>query len=307
MNLPQKNHQNQITSAKRLLSTVEKINQTTENYSPDFIDLHFHANPDLYLRKHHVTEASDEYKKLNGCVLFQNHLGYTGNLDSLGNVMDSLILNNIAGGIDCKSIEKVLQGRNKEKPNKLLVIFPNITGRKHVSKLQRNISNEQLAKTAFVPEVLSQDGKLFQKTKDVIQFAKDQPIVLATGHASKEEVYLLAEECYKIGLKKLLVTQPSNPMTAIFGEEMALLSKNFDFLWFEQTTLTFLLGYETWENFEFVIQNIERLIYTSDLGQTSQLSIKEWFELSKNWFKKMNLSPERIKNITKNNPLNFII
>ncbi len=273
----------------------------------DFIDLHFHANPDLYVRKHHVTGASNEYKKLNGGVLFQNHLGYTGSLDTLGNVMDSLILNHVAGGINYKNVERILQSRSQEKPNKLLVIFPNITGRKHVSKLKRNISHEKWLDAAFVPEVLSQNGRILQKTKDLIQFAKDQPIVLASGHASKEEIYLLAEECYKIGLNKLLVTQPSNPMTDILGDEMLLLSKNFDFLYFEQTALTYLLGYETWENFEFVVKNVEKLIYTSDLGQTTQISIPEWFELSQKWFSTMSLSPQRIKDITKNNPLNLIL
>lgn len=268
----------------------------------DFIDLHYHANPDLYIRQHNIDEAVAEYKKLKGLVLLQNHLGYAGNSNSL----KSFILNYAAGGINYKNIEKTLHLHNKDKLGKLLVLFPTITGRKHRSKLKRNLSEEKLLKTAFTPKTVSENGKLLQKTKDVLGFAKNNQIVLATGHASKEEVYLLAEEAYKIGLDKLLITQASNPMTGILGEEMLQLSKSFDFLWFEQTSLTILLQYESFENFEFVAKNIEKLIYSSDLGQDSQIGIKEWLELSKSWFAKMNLSDERIKNITYINPLTFI-
>ena len=270
----------------------------------DFIDLHFHANPDLYIRRNNYEKTNAEYNLQNGAVLIHNHLGYTDKTDDFSNIFDSLTLNNITGGVDYKIIDKVIKKRNNSN-RKLLVLLPTITNNSHKSVLKRQVA-DFVNDTFFQSEIIAENGKLLSKTKDVIKYAKDNTILLATGHSSKEEVYLIIEESQKIGLNKLLISQPSNPITGILGQEMLILSQKFDFLWFEQTALTVLLKYETFENFEFVVKNINNLIYSSDLGQTSQLEVKTWLQTSKEWFSKMDLTKKRINQIMKQNPYNLI-
>ena len=275
--------------------------QSLNNY--DFIDLHFHINPDLYIRRFDELEASQEYRKLNGAFLSHNHLGFVQT--SKENIFDSCILNNIFGGLNYKSIQNILKNR-EYKLTKFLVIFPTITGRNHKSKLSRNVREGINEMKAFKPETVSDEIKLYSKTIDVIKFCKENDLCLATGHASKKEVYSILEACYKLSFHNILVTQFSNPQTGILADEALQISKFFPFAYFEQTALTLLLEYETKENFFSVIKELPNLIYSSDLGQTSQMDPKEWIVFSRNLFQEAGILSKRISQITKQNPINFI-
>lgn len=277
----------------------------------EFIDIHYHSNPDLYIRRHSAIDAGKEYKKLNGLVMLHSHLSSTAEIAVLGQelglpLLGAVVLNSINGGIDKKFVLANLAKYQLASQYRLLVSFPTIITTKHVSKLSRSLMHEYLKDIAFIPENLSLNGELRTESLEILELSKTYPVAISTGHASKEEVYLIAEASKKHGLKNVLITQPANPATGFNAEELIELAENYPDLYIEQTALTYLLGYQSWEDFTLVMQEVPNLIYSSDLGQTSQMDIEEWLTTSHEWFDKMKLSSERIKDITKNNPLKLL-
>ncbi|KTC64488.1 Uncharacterised protein (plasmid) [Legionella adelaidensis] len=276
-----------------------------------FIDIHYHANPDLFDRRYTALEAGKLYQQLDGAVYLKSHLGATSIQASLAQslglpVFPSVVLNKIAGGIDYRVIIKALAEYTGKMNLKMIVHFPTITGRKYISKLNRKVTHPQYEQTCHAPETLfDENKKLKPAVIEILKLAADYPIVLSSGHASKEEVFALIDNCQKYKVNALLLNQPANPLTGLSANELHAVAKN-DFIWVEQTLLTLLLGHQIQEDFIEVITNIPRVIYSSDLGQTSQMTIAQWWNFTNQFFDEIKLTKARRKSICLDNPLKLL-
>lgn len=276
-----------------------------------FIDIHYHANPDLYSRRWSALDAGRRYQSLDGAVVLKSHLGATSVQASLAQleglpVFPSLVLNHITGGIDYRVIMRALSEYHPVIPSKLLVHFPTITGRSYRSVLQRNVVNDRLGTYSQQAETIFDDNQcLRQAVIDILKMSVDFPIVLSTGHASKEEVYALVDACDTYHVPQLLLNQPANPLTGLSAHELLVLTQ-CETVWVEQTALTFLLGHQTKEDFKLVLKEVPRVIYSSDLGQTSQMDIDSWLTLSLDLFNEFELTTERKEELWKKNTLKLL-
>ncbi|MFI4919734.1 MAG: DUF6282 family protein [Legionellales bacterium] len=263
-----------------------------------FIDIHYHANPDLYIRRLSAIEAGLCYKSLGGAVFLKSHLGATCVQATLAQqqglpVLPSLVLNFVAGGIDYRIIQRELLAYQPQIAAKMIVHFPTLTGRQFKSRLTRQLSPTQHQDFSLKPETLFNDAhQLKQSVIDILKMAQDCPIVLSTGHASKAEIYALIDACIQHHVPALLLNQPAHPLAGLKAQELKDLSKN-DFIWIEQTALTYLIGHQTHDDFAAVLSAVPRVIYSSDLGQTNQMSITNWRQFSALLFEKLALSPTR--------------
>ncbi len=271
-----------------------------------FIDIHYHSSPDLYLRRWHALEAGQVYRDLRGAVVLKSHLGATGIQATLAQrmgfpVFSSLVLNHIAGGINYRVILRSLSEYQPVINSKMIVHFPTITGRTIQSKLARTLAHDDLSHHTLHSEtVFDTEYQLRKEVIDILKMANDFPIVLSTGHASKEEVYSLVDACIQYNVPALLLNQPANPLTGLNASALKELAKN-EFIWVEQTALTYLLGHQDEADFSEVLTSVPRVIYSSDLGQTSQMDIKDWFDYSKQLFAKLQLSEPRQRDIVHTN------
>lgn len=263
-----------------------------------FIDIHYHANPDLYERRWDALAAGTLYQSLNGAVFLTSHLGATSVQATLAQKSDlpvfpSLVLNHLAGGINYRVIMHALNEYQSESHAKMIVHFPTITGREFQSKLTRKLSHPYLSNYSHIGETLfNAKQKLRTEVIDILKMARDYPIVLATGHASKEEVYSLVDACIAHNVPALLLTQPAHPLADFKADELYELSKS-ELVWIEQTALTYLLGHQDKEDFAAVLKNIPRVIYSSDLGQTNQMDVENWLDYSHKIFDELHLSMQR--------------
>ncbi|EGH16147.1 hypothetical protein Pgy4_23998 [Pseudomonas savastanoi pv. glycinea str. race 4] len=73
-------------------------------------------------------------------------------------------------------------------------------------------------------------------------------------------------------------------------------------VYIEQTALTYLLGYQDRQDFTKVLNHVPNVVYSSDLGQTSQVDVHEWLSMSGQWFDAFGLSCERRAEMTLLNP-----
>ncbi len=274
----------------------------------EFIDIHYHANPDLYHRRLQALDAGRAYQALNGVVVLNSHLGATSVQATLAQceglpVLASLALNHVAGGIDYRVVLRALAEYQPMLTAKMIVHFPTITGRKIQSRLQRQMAHPHLNAHTLVGETLFDDNhQLRSAVIDILKMANDYPIVLSTGHANKCEVYALIEACIQHQVPALLLNQPANPLTGLQAPELADLAKH-TFVWIEQTTLTYVLGYQDQDDFAAVLSSLPRVIYSSDLGQTSQMDIKTWHDYSRQMLTDLHISSERQEQLRKGNAM----
>lgn len=273
----------------------------------DFIDIHYHADPDLYQRRYNVIEAGKRYQKLNGAVVLKSHLGATTVQATIAQqeglpVFPSIALNKIVGGIHYRPIIRALSEYQPTIPSKLIVDLPTITGRKHQSALSRQMKYPQLSETLCQHEsIFDSNGKLKKTLIDILKLTRDYPIILSTGHASKEEVFSLIEACEKWNVPNLLLNQPANPLTGLKAADLFHLAR-YSFIWIEQTALTFLLSYQDEHDYSTVLKEVPKVIYSSDLGQTSQMDIEKWVQVSQQWFSQFNISTTRKAEVCLINP-----
>ena len=276
-----------------------------------FLDIHYHSNPDLYHRRYTALEAGQFYRESGGGVVLKSHLGSTACAAHIAQangypVWGSVVLNDIAGGISYKSVLRALANSKPDEGMRLLVHFPTITGRAHQSRLERQGVYPKYQTDLCQPLTVSDEqGYLRQSVWDIIKMAKDFPITLSTGHANQAEVFELVNACLKIGVDRLLLNQPANPMTGLSYTDLKQLTQE-PLVWIEQTALTYLLGYQSFGDFQNVIKHLPQVIYSSDLGQTSQMMVAEWCQRTTHWFDRMNLSKRRRNEVCHKNPIKLL-
>lgn len=275
------------------------------------IDIHYHANPDLYLRRWDALEAGKIYKNCNGIVVLKSHLGATSIQATLAQkmglpVLPSLVLNHLAGGINYRAVIQALNEYQPLIPARMIVHFPTITGRTIKSRLSRTLTHPKLSPFSLCPETLFNDNNQLRKEViDVLKMARDYPIVLSTGHASADEVYQLVDACIQYNVTTLLLNQPANPLTNLHAAQLKELAQN-QFIWIEQTALTYLLHHQSKEDFCEVLSSLPRVIYSSDLGQTDQLDIHQWIDYSEHVFTELRISEQRTKELVLLNAIKIL-
>lgn len=271
-----------------------------------FIDIHYHASPDLYQRRWTAREAGQSYQALAGAVILKSHLGSTSIQATLAQreglpVFPSVVLNAVAGGIHRGVILRALAEYQPAIPSNLLVHFPTITGRTYRSLLQRKLVHPHLNEYMHEATTLfNEKYNLRKEVIDILKMSSDFPIVLSTGHASKEEVFALVEACETHNVPQLLLNQPANPLTGLYAADLLELTQHKS-VWVEQTALTYLLGHQSKEDFAQVLKEVPRVIYSSDLGQTSQMDIIDWYKASQHYFSEFALSIKRQGEIWRDN------
>jgi len=273
-----------------------------------FLDVHYHAAPDAFERRHGVIETGRRYRSLGGAVVLKNHLG--GSVSSAEAaraeglpVFGSIVLNVGAGGPAWRVVARELARVQSPWSGRLLVHLPTFTGDRHASRLKRNHSNRYVEEHGLAPCAISDDrGDLTPNVLDVLRMARDHPIVVSTGHASREQVLRLIDAAARFGLDRMMLNQPANPMAGLAARDLLELARH-PWLYFEQTALTYLLEYQSFGDFVEVLSNVPNVIYSSDLGQTSQMDVEEWRATSLQWFAELSLPENRVNEIVLERPL----
>ncbi|WP_405833527.1 DUF6282 family protein [Streptomyces sp. NBC_01176] len=275
-----------------------------------FIDVHYHVGPDAYLRRHTAATAGAIYAGHGGWVVLKNHLGSTAaqaweaRQQGLP-VSGSIVLNALAGGFDARAVEQAVIQHGEDSGLRLIVHLPTVTGRAHRSRLTRTPSHPLLA-GGLRPLTVADDSRVLRtEVREVLRAARDLPVVISTGHADAHEVRLLVDEAVRLDLPRLMLNQPANPMTGLTCKELVEVAAA-EQVWTEQTALTRLLEYQDLTDFADVLSLLPRVVYSSDLGQPSQMDIEPWLEWSRSSFHQAGLTPERIAEITRTEPLKML-
>ena len=185
-----------------------------------FIDVHYPATL-IYISAdmiYYCQQILSTSQRRSGT---ESHLGSTAQQASIAQaeglpVFPSIVLNDIAGGLNYRAVLAALLNYKPQIKSRLLVHLPNITGRAHRSVLKRDVSSQRWQNAAMKPLAVSHaNGQLKPACLDLIKLANDEPIVLSTGHASKAETYALIDALAQYPNARLMLNQPANPMTGL--------------------------------------------------------------------------------------------
>ncbi|MFG3285490.1 DUF6282 family protein [Streptomyces sp. NPDC048111] len=275
-----------------------------------FIDVHYHVGPDAFLRRHTAATAGALYAEHGGWVVLKNHLGSTAaqaweaRQQGLP-VSGSIVLNRLAGGFDPRVVEQAVIQHGDDSGLRLIVHLPTVTGRTHRSRLTRTPSHPLLADGQPALTVADESGALRPEVTELLRAARDLPVVISTGHADGHEVRLLVDEVVRLDVPRLMLNQPANPMTGLSCKDLVEVAAA-EQVWTEQTALTRLLDYQDRADFADVLSLLPRVVYSSDLGQPSQMDIPDWLTWSQKAYADAGLTPERVAEVTHGGPLKML-
>jgi len=260
-------------------------------------DLHVHSAPDVIGRK--VTDHQ-LMQRLIACGMkgfaIKSHISSTTGRAKLMNeihpgatAVGTITLNNAVGGINPFAVELAVMDGAK------LVWLPTIDSKNESDHIMANATHatdktkmpffakfrvELAEKGKLQPPIyILEDGKLNKNILEVLDIVIEHNIALASGHVSQKETFAIAEECYKRGYKKFIVTHPNFPSTTFTKEEQKALVEKGAIM--EQCFTTPYTGKITWERAFDEIRYVgpENCMISTDLGQPSYVYPDEGIQI----------------------------
>jgi len=126
---------------------------------------------------------------------------------------------------------------------------------------------------------ISINEKLKSNVIDILKFAGENGIPVASGHSSKTEVELLLHEAMKFNVR-LIVTHPFYKLTNFSVEELYRMSKRYPNIYFECNILMNFINKGTIKRDIELIDAVgqERVFIASDLGQTNRMTVSDGYD-----------------------------
>lgn len=234
------------------------------------IDIHIHSSPDVSDRSITDFEVADLARKRGfKAIVIKNHVNSTVGRVVLVNsksekiiVFGGVTLNKAVGGINPDAVEAMY--RMSEQYGKF-VWFPTVDAAYQIEK--NNQKGEGLS--------VLQNNKISPQTILVLNIIAKENLILATGHLSPKEIFLLLPEAKKLGISKILINHPMGATPGLSIDQMTEVVKMGAIL--ELTYLNILTGQNapgdpksvTIEQTVKTIKQIgaKNIIITSDLGR----------------------------------------
>ena len=240
-------------------------------------DLHVHAAPSLFDRWGDAWDLTELCRKegVEGFVLKSHHgssVGAAAILDAHFpnvRVLGGLVLNHFVGGLNPYAVDASLSLGAR------VVWLPTIHAAEHGKRLGK------LGGFGFLPSrakltpseglsILEGEGKLARPMRDILDRMNGEPVVLATGHISKDEIFVLHKYIAEQGLKiRLLLTHVFFTVPNLTPAELQQLQAPWT--WFEVAfaTISPLVKFKTAAQIAQGIKGVPgaNWIMTSDSGQ----------------------------------------
>jgi hypothetical protein len=198
-----------------------------ENRLHGVIDMHIHSAPDVRERRLddlQIMEAAIE--RGIRAVVIKSHMVPTMDRATLVNriagekygdvpftMYGGITLNRSVGGLNPWAAEAACKLGAK------VIWLPTMSAENHIQKSGKG------------PAVkVTEDGKIVEALKDIFQVAKDFDVVLATGHISDKECFVVAEAARAFGVRKLVVTHPEFWVVGMSLEDQIKIVRDYDVL-----------------------------------------------------------------------------
>jgi hypothetical protein len=154
---------------------------------------------------------------------------------------------------------------------------------------------------------LTDDGELKPEVKEIVRICADRNVALFFGHATHKEIYKLAEEVDKVGLKRAVIDHPFSPFLNVSPEmmkELAPVGIVFNFTWDE---LSPLLGVDPQIMYNTIRDvGVEHFTLSSDAGEPLFPDSVEAMRLVRSYMEAFGLNKEELYTVCTKNPAKVV-
>jgi hypothetical protein len=154
---------------------------------------------------------------------------------------------------------------------------------------------------------LDDSAELKTEVREIVRICADKGAALFFGHATHKEIYKLAEEVEKVGLKRAVIDHPFSPFLNVSPEQMKELSQAgilFNFTWDE---LSPLLGVDPQIMYN-AIRSVgpEHFTLSSDAGEPLFPDSVEALRLVRGYMEAFGLTQEELYIVCTRNPAKVV-
>ncbi|HEY1232730.1 MAG TPA: DUF6282 family protein [Candidatus Binatia bacterium] len=154
---------------------------------------------------------------------------------------------------------------------------------------------------------LDDAGELKTEVKEIVRICADQDAALFFGHATHKEIYKLAEEVEKVGLKRAVIDHPFSPflnVSAAMMKELAPVGILFNFTWDE---LSPLLGVDPQIMYNTIREvGVEHFTLSSDAGEPLFPDSVEAMRLVRGYMEAFGLNQDELYTVCTKNPAKVV-
>ena len=256
------------------------------------VDLHVHCGPEGIPRRFDAVSLARhvEQSGLAGAVL-KSHMAATTSWAQMAHELTgirlhgSVVLNHYVGGINPAAVRGALGPSADDEPYLKVVWLPTVHAAAHLTA--RHHEGEQydippewcggavssLAQPIHEVEPINvlATGLL----DEVLRLAADHDLVLATGHAGRDEVFYVMERARALGVKKVIVTHPCYDPPALNLSELKELAAAGAYI--ELSFILVDMGLVSLAETAAIFRAVgaSRAILSTDVGQVDRVSPAE--------------------------------
>ncbi|HUR72339.1 MAG TPA: DUF6282 family protein [Candidatus Limnocylindrales bacterium] len=154
---------------------------------------------------------------------------------------------------------------------------------------------------------LDDNGKLKPEIRDIVHLCADRNVALFFGHATHAEIYKLAEEVQKVGLKRAVIDHPFSPFLNVSPDMMKEICGTgvlFNFTWDE---LSPLLGVDPQIMYNTIREvGVEHFTLSSDAGEPLFPDSVEAMRLVRGYMEAFGLNQEELYTVCTRNPAKIV-
>ena len=259
------------------------------------VDLHVHCGPEGIPRRFDAVSLARHVEEsgLGGAVL-KSHMAATSSWAQMAHdftgvrLHGSVVLNHYVGGINPAAVRGALGPSADGEPYLKVVWLPTVHAGAHLTA--RHHEGEQydippewcggaVSSLALplgeVKPINVLDAGLRTPLDEILRITADHDLVLATGHAGRDEVFHVMERADALGVRKVIVTHPCYDPPAIGAAELAELAAAGAYV--ELSFILVDMGLVSFKDTATILERVdaERTILSTDVGQVDRVAPAE--------------------------------
>ena len=154
---------------------------------------------------------------------------------------------------------------------------------------------------------LAENGELKSEVKEIVRICADRNVALFFGHATHKEIYKLAEEVEKVGLKRAVIDHPFSPFLNVSPDMMKELSPVGILFNFTYDELSPLLGVDPQIMYNTIRDvGVEHFTLSSDAGEPLFPDSVEAMRLVRGYMEAFGLNQDELYTVCTRNPAKVV-
>jgi hypothetical protein len=151
--------------------------------------------------------------------------------------------------------------------------------------------------------LLDEHGRLKEEIREIIRMVADYGRALSFAHATHAEVFAMAEEVDKAGLKRAFSDHPFSPFVDLSVEQMQQLARVGIYMNFTFDEISPLLGVDPYRMYEAIrAVGVEHVTLSSDAGEPLFPNSVECMRLMRAYMRAFGLTEDELRQVTTVNP-----